>query len=178
MDPESHGDGPERPTSSPAVDRAEEELRRQAALASEYLDLARRCKADFINYQARIGKEREEWSREAVLEFIRDFLPALDSFSWVKSQDPSLRESLRVIEQEFLRVLRKREIVPLEPSPGEAFDPELHEAVASEPSPEGREGTILGLVRRGWTIGSHIIRPAGVRVSRAATPVERDGTSP
>jgi molecular chaperone GrpE len=150
------------------VDGADEELRRQAALAAEYLDLARRCKADFINYQARIGREREEWKHEAVVEFIGDFLPALDSFSWAKAEDPALRESLRIIEQEFLRILRKHDIVPVQPSEGDPFDPSFHEAVATERVPGRAEGTVLELIRRGWKIGERVIRPAGVRVSMPA----------
>ncbi len=140
-------------------------LQEKAARAEEYLDLARRARADFVNYQDRVRRERQEWGRQAVEQFVREFLSAMDAFTLARFEDPKLVEAIRVIEREFLRILGKFEIVPLETA-GKAFDPLYHEAVAVEERADVPEGTILEEVRRGWMIGDRVLRPAAVRIAK------------
>lgn len=148
----------------------DDEIRELRAKADAYLDLARRTKADFVNYQERVRREKADWSREAVADFIRDFLPALDSFSWAaRFEDPAWTESLRLIEGEFLRKLAQHRVVPI-PTEGKSFDPLYHEAVAVEETSEHPPGAILEESRRGWMIGDQVLRPAGVRVAKAPEP--------
>jgi len=146
------------------------QLREKAARADEYLELARRTKADFINYQDRIRRERTEWNRDAVLDFVRDFLPALDSFTWARFEEPTLMESLHLVEREFLKALAHRHILPI-PTAGKMLDPHFHEVVAVDETTDKPPGTILEQVRRGWMMGDRVLRPAGVRV--AAAPQEK-----
>jgi molecular chaperone GrpE len=168
---------PKRPGAEEAPEPDEiRDLREKAARAEEYLDLARRAKADFINYQERIRREREEWSRDAVAEFIRDFLPALDSFTWARRREPKMAESLGLIERELLNRLARHGIVPIPPS-GDRFDPTVQEAVAAEETDEKPPGTILEQVRRGWKVGDQVLRPAGVRVAKAPAQ-EGEGARP
>ena len=150
-----------------AVEPAQAELsalRERAAKADEYLELARRTKADFLNYQDRIRRDRSEWSRQTLEGFIRELLPALDGLSLARFEDPKLVEAIRVVEKEFLRILAKAEVVPIETA-GRAFDPSFHEAVAVDPG-----GTRLEEVRRGWTIGGRVLRAASVRIVKPGEP--------
>lgn len=156
---------PEEGSATPG-ERELQDLRDKAALAEEYLDHARRTKADFINYQDRVRRERSEWTREAVQDFIRDFLPALDSFTWARFEDPALTESLRLVEREFLKTLAQHDIVPIATA-GQRFDPAYHEAVAAKETSDQPPGTILEEVRRGWMLGDRVLRPAGVRIAQA-----------
>ncbi len=151
------------------------DLRARAAKADEYLDLLRRTKADFINFQDRIRREREEWSREGLRDFVRDFLPALDSFTWARFEEPTLMESLHLVEREFLRALARHHIVPIATA-DRIFDPLYHEAVAAEETTKKPPGSILEQVRRGWMMGSQVLRPAGVRVAKA--PSDAGGPKP
>ena len=132
------------------------------AKADEYLELARRTKADFLNYQDRVRRDKADWTRQALEGFIRELLPALDGMSLARFEDPKLVEAIRVVEKEFLRVLAKAEVVPIETA-GKDFDPAFHEAVAVEPG-----GTRLEEVRRGWTIGGRVLRAASVRIVKPA----------
>jgi len=172
QDPDGEESGripvPAEPSSAENFARLQEELSRlrvEAARSKEYLDLARRIKADFANYQDRIRREREDWKKEALEEFILDFLPALDAFTWARFEEPSLMESLHLVEREFLRVLAKHRIHPLE-TKGKGFNPLFHEAVAIEETDEHPDGTILEEVRRGWTLDGHVLRPTSVRIAR------------
>src|SRR5262245_19812452 len=89
-------------------------LKEQAAKADEYLDLARRTKADLLNYQDRVKRDKQLWRKEALEGFVTDLLPALDGLSLAKFEDPKLVEAIRILEKEFLRVLAKAGITPID----------------------------------------------------------------
>ena len=128
------------------------------AKADEYLELARRAKADFINYQDRVRRDKADWNRQALEGFMRELLPAMDGFSMAKFEDPKLLEAVRILEKEFLRVLAKTGVTPIE-TVGKAFDPLYHDAVAME-----QGGTQLEEVRRGWLFDGKVLRAASVRL--------------
>jgi molecular chaperone GrpE len=142
------------------------ELEAEKAKAAEYLDLARRAKAEFLNYQDRIRRERPEWARQAVEALVREFLPALDAFSMARFEDPKLQEAMRIVEKEILRVLAKTGVVPIV-TEGKAFDPVYHEAVSVDASADRPDGAILEEVRRGWMLDGRVLRAAGVRIAKA-----------
>ena len=50
---------------------------------------------------------------------------------------------------------------------GADFDPNLHQAVIHESSPDHREGEVIGELRRGYLIGDRLLRPAMVKVAKA-----------
>lgn len=159
-----------RPEGSPeqvvSVDAAElAALREKAAKADEYLELSKRLRADLVNYQDRVRREKESWTRQALDDFFRDFIPAMDIFTWARFEEPTLMESLRLMEREFLRVLAKQDVIPIETN-GKTFDPAFHEAVGFEEREEGMDGAIIEEVRRGWIIRGHVLRPASVRIVR------------
>ncbi len=161
---------PNEPVQESPVPSAEElkELREKAAKADEYLELARRSRADFLNYQDRVRREREDWKRQGLDVFFRDFLPALDAFTWARFEEPTLMESLRIVEREFHRVLAKHGVVPIETA-YQPFDPACHEAVALEPRLDVPPGTIVEEVRRGWQMGPAVLRPAAVKIAQTPT---------
>jgi len=158
----------EKPAEFPEVEALQREiaaLREKAAKADEYLELSKRLRADLVNYQDRVRREKQTWSRQALDDFFRDFIPAMDIFTWARFEEPTLMESLRLMEREFMRVLSKQEVAPIE-TQGKIFDPAFHEAVGYEEREEGVEGAIIDEVRRGWAISGHVLRPANVRIVR------------
>jgi molecular chaperone GrpE (heat shock protein) len=159
--PGTDGDSAETPKPETLSGEELAALRDRAAKADEYLELARRAKADFINYQDRVRRDKADWHRQALDGFIRELLPALDGMALAKFDDPKLVEAIRVVEKEFLRVLAKSAILPIETA-GKSFDPAFHEAVGIEPG-----GTVLEEVRRGWMFGEKVLRPASVRIVKA-----------
>ena len=48
---------------------------------------------------------------------------------------------------------------------GQAFDPNLHEALAQQPSADVVEGNVLNVIRVGFTLNGRLLRPASVIVS-------------
>ena len=159
-------------------------LREKAAKADEFLDLARRTKADFSNYQDRVRREKGTWRRQALEDFVAELLPAMDGFALATFEDPKLLEAIRLLEKEFLRLLAKQGVVPIG-TEGKTFDPAYHEAVAVEEREDKADGEIVAEVRRGWLIDGHVIRAAAVRIAKApAAPAapekdkEEDGGKP
>ena len=146
------------PEAAQAKPTPEAEAAQWKAKADEYLELAKRAKADFINYQDRVRRDKADWNRQALEGFVRELLPAMDGFSMAKFEDPKLLEAVRILEKEFLRVLAKTGVTPIETA-GKTFDPLYHDAVAME-----QGGTQLEEVRRGWLFDGKVLRAASVRL--------------
>jgi molecular chaperone GrpE (heat shock protein) len=143
---------------APTVESLQAEVAQWKAKADEYLEHARRAKADFINFQDRVRRDKADWNRLALESFVRDLLPTLDGFSMAKFEDPKLLEAVRLLEKEILRVLAKTGVTPIETA-GKTFDPLFHDAVAMEPG-----GTQLEEVRRGWLFDGKVLRASSVRL--------------
>ena len=152
-----------------------EALRAAEARAAEYLDLAKRTQAEFVNYQGRARREREEITKYALERFLLEFLPVLDGLSHTLAApaDADVRavvEGVRIVEREMLRLLAKSGVRPME-TMGKKFDPLFHEAVATVDAPPGTaDGTVVEELRRGFMIHDRVLRPAQVRVARSAPP--------
>ena len=148
------------------------ELEKAKAQAAEYLDLAKRTKADFINYQDRARREREDSRKYAVESFVADLLPALESLRHTMSSLRSgaadakaVLDGVALVEKEFLRVLAKSGIAPIE-AVGKPFDPLYHEAVGFVPTADQPENTVVEEVRAGWKMYDRVLRPASVRIAQ------------
>lgn len=139
--------------------------------ADEYLRLAQRTQADFINYRRRVDEERAQLTRDAGLSVITRLLPILDDFERAMTNASSAeRESgwgqgVQLVERN-LRSLLSAEGVEAIPAEGAEFDPRLHEAVGSAPSEDVPEGHVLHVVRQGYRKGERILRPTQVLVAK------------
>lgn len=128
-----------------------------------------RVQAEFDNFRKRTLREREESARRANEQLISELLPVVDHLELALEvgagrEEDALAQGLRLIHSQFLTVLRKFGVVPMETA-GRAFDPNLHEAVSRMPSKDVQEGMILQEVRRGYLLGDRLLRPAQVVVS-------------
>ena len=170
---EEKDNGPATPESETLSATEIETLRTAAAKAAEYLDLAKRTQADFINYQSRVRREREDLVRFGTEGLLRELLPVVDNLQRVLAAPegsgvPVLLEGVRITERELLRVLAKAGVRAIETA-GKKFDPSFHEASEMVEAPPGTEaGAIVEEVRRGYTIHDRVLRPASVKVARAA----------
>jgi molecular chaperone GrpE len=78
-----------------------------------------------------------------------------------------LRKGVELIHKQMLDFLRKRGVTPLE-ALGADFDPNFHQAVIHETSPSHREGEVIEELQRGYMLGDKLLRPAMVKVAKAA----------
>jgi molecular chaperone GrpE len=149
------------PESPDALQREREDLQ----------DRLLRITAEYDNYRKRTDRERRELSDAVAGDFARDLLPALDDLERALAAPPqpgdqALRAGVELIHRQILEVLRRRNITPFE-SVGQQFDPSWHEALSGESVPGKPDGQILSEVRRGYRVGSRLLRPALVQVAKA-----------
>jgi len=149
-----------------------EELDKAKAQAAEYLDGWQRARAELANARKRFEKERSEAGQLANSALLRKILPVLDDLDRaVKTVPEDLRQhtwanGVLLIQRKFQNVLDSEGVKPIEVKPGDTFDPNLHEAITHESSPDHKEGVIVAEVQTGYTFGGQVLRPALVRVAR------------
>lgn len=123
-----------------------------------------RLQADFVNYKARVDRDRGVERQLAVADTVKAFLPALDDLTRAE-QHGDLQEGtpMAAIAQKLRSAGEKLGLVAFGEK-GEKFDPELHDALVQTPNPEVSEATIADVVEKGYRIGERMLRPAKVAV--------------
>jgi molecular chaperone GrpE len=156
-------------TPGPAATDAELETLRQEK--STLQDRLLRTAAEFDNYRKRIERDRRDHADSVTADALTDLLPIIDDLERALQApaaadvDP-FRKGVELIHRQMLELLRRRGVKPIE-AVGADFDPRFHESVMSEASSEHREGEVLAELRRGYTLGERLLRPAMVKVAKA-----------
>jgi molecular chaperone GrpE len=142
------------------------------AQAAENLDGWQRARAEFANYKRRVDAERTELMASAGAEALKRVLPAVDDFERAMQTLPAdLKDNpwisgVSMVQRKLNAALEQSGITPLVITPGDIFDPNVHEAVTHEDSDQFSSEQIIGEVQRGYKLGDRILRPAMVRVAR------------
>jgi molecular chaperone GrpE len=148
--------------------------------AEEYLAALQRERAEFVNFRRRTTEERERDLGLAGEGLIRKVLAIADDFDRAIENRPeslagdSWAEGVAAIDRKLRLLLESEGVKPIEASPGQPFDPRVHEAIANVPAPGRREGEIVEEVQRGYRLRDRVLRPALVAV---ATGPAGDDTS-
>jgi molecular chaperone GrpE len=137
----------------------------------EYYDRLLRKTAEFENYRKRVERERREQADQAVIDLLHELLQVVDDFDLALTVDAgeageAYRKGVELIYGKLQDLLRKYRVRPVE-ALGMDFDPNLHQAVVHEHSPDHREGEVIGEMRKGYMIGDRLLRPAMVKVAKA-----------
>jgi molecular chaperone GrpE len=159
-------------TLSTQVQEAQADRDQLKAQAVENLDGWQRARAEFANYKRRMDAERTELTASAGAESLKRVLPAVDDFERAMQTLPDdLRDNpwisgVLMVQRKLNIALEQSGITPLAVNPGDAFDPNVHEAITHEDSEQFGSQQIIGEVQRGYKIGDRVLRPAMVRVAR------------
>jgi molecular chaperone GrpE len=159
------------------IDQARTEADQQRSAADEYLNMLQRVQADFVNYKRRVEAERESQAEAVRAETIRSFLPIVDDLERALAHVPpeaardGWAQGFGLIERNLATVLERLGVRRVG-TEGEAFDPNVHEAVAYEEHPAQPEGHVAAVMRPGYQLGERVVRPAQVSVARA--PAEQE----
>lgn len=152
------------------LDFDEEEARDKDEAVEEERERRVRLQADFENYKKRIEREREADQRQASARVVQNLLPVLDNFERaISSADAeeaasSFHQGVQMIFRQILDELRREGLEAIQ-TLGQPFDPELHEAVATEMHTDLPHHTIMEELLRGYTLHQRLLRPALVKVS-------------
>ena len=137
----------------------------------DFRDRWMRKSAEFDNYRKRIERERREQADQAVVDLLQELLLVVDDFDRALTVDagdgdPAYRKGVELIHGKLHDILRKHGVRPFD-ALGADFDPNVHQAVVHESSPDHREGEVIGELRKGYTINERLLRPAMVKVAKA-----------
>jgi molecular chaperone GrpE len=173
----SSGVGP--PTAPPAGDADQVERDFEALLADtqrerdEYLDLAKRTKADFENFRKRMSSEVLAAGARGKAEVIRDVVPVLDDLERALEAaglDPegdsedALAHGVLLVFRSLRDSLGRQGVEAVDPK-GEKFDPNSHEALSTVAAEGVEAGVVVKVMQKGYRVGEQLIRPARVVVS-------------
>ncbi len=135
-----------------------------------FRDLALRSQADFENYKKRASREKEEAIKYANSSLLERLVPILDNFELGlaaargEGEKSPIFSGMSMVLKQLDDFLNENGVQPIE-AEGKKFDPNLHEAIAHEPSDDAAEGTVLRQTRRGYRLKDRLLRPSSVVVS-------------
>ena len=160
----------ETPASSAETTPIEDDCEGLQADLDRFRDLALRSQADFENYKKRSAREKEEaikYANSALLErliaIVDNFELGLEAARGDGEKSPVFSGMSMVLKQ-LMDFLSEHGLQPIDAT-GQKFDPNLHEAIAHEPSDEVSEGVIIRQTRRGYRMKDRLLRPSSVVVS-------------
>ena len=144
----------------------EDELTESVDELNQELELLKdlqRLQAEFVNYKARVERDRDLSRNNAIAEVIRAFLPALDDLSRAEAHG-DLADSPFAAVATKLRSAGEKFGLQAFGAKGDAFDPEVHNALVQTESAEVTTNVLADVVESGYKLGDRLLRPAMVAV--------------
>src|SRR4051812_1137998 len=158
MSPEGHSTEEDDPTTGLQAD------------LDRFRDLAMRTQADFENYKKRCAREKDDAIKYANTSLLDRLLPVIDNFELGLSaarsegdQSP-VYAGMNLVFKQINDFLTDNGLNPIK-AVGQKFDPNLHDALAHEPSDTVPENHIIRQTRRGYRFKDRLLRPSSVVVS-------------
>lgn len=145
----------------------ESELLKTKQELEETTDRFKRIMAEFENFKKRSSKERDMLYNSLVADIVASFLPVQDNLEKAikaKTEDESFRQGIELVTKQISDIFKKFGVEEIETC-GKPFDPELHEAVSSVQDDTLGEKIIKEEFRKGYKIGTKVIRHAMVVVA-------------
>ncbi|ASG06823.1 nucleotide exchange factor GrpE [Vibrio anguillarum] len=161
------------------VDEKESQIAQlEAALLSseakiqEQKDSVLRAKAEVENMRRRSEQEIDKARKYALSRFAEELLPVLDNLErTIQAADAEnevvkpLVEGVDLTHKTFIGVVEKFGLKEINPE-GETFNPELHQAMSIQESPDHEPNTVMFVMQKGYELNGRVIRPAMVMVSK------------
>ncbi len=130
-------------------------------------DRYKRVLAEFENFKKRSQKERENLYNSVLSDIILGMLPAMDNLEnamKAECKDEKYKQGIELIHKQFKDFLNKNKVEEI-PTVGETFDPSVHDAVSSVQDDTKGAQEIVQEYRKGYKIGSRVIRHSMVVVA-------------
>ncbi len=140
------------------------------AESAKNLDGWQRAQAEFVNYRKRMEREQARIYEDATVRVVRQFLPLLDDLNRALQDKPKNGDAadwsagIELVYRKMLTILEIEGVTRMDVE-GEQFDPNFHEAIGMEDSPDHESGQIIEVIQQGYMIGDRVLRAALVRVA-------------
>jgi molecular chaperone GrpE len=159
------------PTTPPVGEAVEQDLDALLTEAQkerdEYLELARRTKADFENYRKRVATDVQAAQARGKAEMARGVIDAVDNLEralGAAGDDEGLTSGVEMVLGGLRETLSRNGIEAVDPK-GDKFDPTKHEALSTQPVDGTESGIVVEVLQKGYALDEQLIRPARVVVS-------------
>jgi molecular chaperone GrpE len=125
--------------------------------------------AEFENMRKRAERERSEYFRSALGGFLLDLFPISDTFdralahASAEALDTDFGQGVTMIRRQLDDLWKRYGVAEVDTSV--PFDPNVHDAVATEPRSDVPKDTILDVLRKGYFLNDKLLRPALVKVA-------------
>jgi molecular chaperone GrpE len=149
------------------LEALKKELAEAQARAQENLDGWQRTLADFSNYKKRTERENEGVYQIARGTVIKRYLVIIDDLERAlanRPADDAWTNGIDLIYRKLQAILETEGVTRMD-AEGQLFDPNFHEAIMQEESPDQPSGTVLAVLQQGYLIGDKVLRPAVVKVA-------------
>ncbi len=140
--------------------------KKEAELAQEK-DQYLRLMAEYQNYRNRTTEEKKKIYGDAKLDCVKELLAVLDTFERALEApcaDENYKKGVEMTFQQMQKAFDKFGVTEISPL-GEAFDPNLHNAINQVDNSEYESDTVCQVFQKGYLLGERLIRPAMVAVA-------------
>ncbi|HDP3085991.1 TPA: nucleotide exchange factor GrpE [Staphylococcus aureus] len=153
------------------IDSKDQKINELQQLADENEEKYLRLYAEFENYKRRIQKENEINKTYQAQRVLTDILPAIDNIEralQIEGDDEtfkSLQKGVQMVHESLINALKDNglEVIKTE---GEAFDPNIHQAVVQDDNPDFESGEITQELQKGYKLKDRVLRPSMVKVNQ------------
>lgn len=148
-----------------------QDLEKAQSQSKDYFEGWQRERADFANYKRRVERDQQLITYQITGEIIKKYLTVLDDLERALKTRPTeglaatWSNGIELIYRKLQNILEAEGVRRI-PAEMEEFDPNRHEAISYETSPDHGGGQIIEVVQQGYTLGERILRSAMVRVAR------------
>ncbi|MES2145141.1 MAG: nucleotide exchange factor GrpE [Pseudomonadota bacterium] len=151
----------------------EDEMEALRAERDDMRDRFMRALADAENARKRADRDRREAEQYGSTRLARDLLPVHDNLTRALSvaTDQTRKDAAALIEgveltlRELTQVLARHGVTTVSPAIGDAFDPQMHQAMFEAPLPGTKAGDVIQVMAEGFMLHDRLLRPAQVGVS-------------
>jgi molecular chaperone GrpE len=153
------------------------ELEALRAENEELIDTVQRVKAEFDNYRKRAARDQESLVARAGERIVKELLPILDDLERAleaaeSHEEAKLEEGVKLVHRQLEQLLEREGLAPV--ATDGKFDPNVHEALLSQPS-AADEGSVIQVLQKGYRLGDRVLRPARVVVAGPKEDEASDG---
>lgn len=153
------------------IDPKDQKINELQQLADENEEKYLRLYAEFENYKRRIQKENEINKTYQAQRVLTDILPAIDNIEralQIEGDDEtfkSLQKGVQMVHESLINALKDNglEVIKTE---GEAFDPNIHQAVVQDDNPDFESGEITQELQKGYKLKDRVLRPSMVKINQ------------
>jgi molecular chaperone GrpE len=128
-----------------------------------------RITAEYANYRKRVDRDKPLATAAGKAAVVADLLAVLDDLDRAEAHG-DLTGGFKTVADKLTGILQRQGLAHYG-AVGDEFDPTVHEAVQFATAADVAHPTVTGVLRRGYTFGERVLRPAVVAVTGPEHPV-------